>query len=407
MAAPPIFCGECPLSVENGRDGMRTLSPRASIRELPLARSLALAAMAVLFIVADWLPDNPYVDPDHAELWLALGFGAASLVLALRDRAATIDVAWRKRLILFTVAAIVSMVSAEYLTRALFRDVTTSSDNGGYFSRRWYQSGAVQTNTFGFRERQFDPAKAPGVYRVAVVGDSFTFGNGIRQQDRYSDLVQSRLPSHFEVLNFGVAGANTPEHRAMVGRLLREMHPDFILLQWYVNDTEDDDAIGRPTFAPLMPYRPLHNWLNNSSALYTVANMQWTETQVALGMSVSYTDYLKRRLGDPHSPDSIRDRNLLRDLIAIAQHANVPIGIVLFPDTAGDLGDRYPFGYLHRRVLDVCAERGITCLDLLKDFAPIKDRQSLWANRLDHHPSARANAIAAERILETFAPAWR
>jgi hypothetical protein len=168
----------------------------------------------------------------------------------------------------------VSLLSAEYVTRVLFRDVTTSSDNGGYFSRRWYQSGEVRNNTFGFRERQFDPAKAPGVYRVAVVGDSFTFGNGIRQQDRYSDLVQSRLPSHFEVLNFGIPGANTPEHRVMVQRLVRDVHPDFILLQWYVNDAEDDDSIGRPVFAPLLPYRPLHNWLNDSSALYTVANMQ-------------------------------------------------------------------------------------------------------------------------------------
>jgi lysophospholipase L1-like esterase len=385
---------------------MRTLSAPVSVGELSLARSLVLATMAVLFLVADWLPDNPYVDPDHVELWLALGFGAASLVLALRDRDATITAAWRNRLILLMIAGTVSLLSAEYVTRVLFRDVTTSSDNGGYFSRRWYQSGEVRNNTFGFRERQFDSAKAPGVYRVAVAGDSFTFGNGIRQQDRYSDLVQSRLPSHFEVLNFGIPGANTPEHRVMVQRLVRDVHPDFILLQWYVNDAEDDDSIGRPVFAPLLPYRPLHNWLNNSSALYTVANMQWAETQVALGMSESYTDYLHRRLGDPHSPDSIRDRDLLRDLIATAQQAHVPIGIVLFPDTAGKLDDRYPFAYLHQRVLDVCTERGITCVDLLKDFAAIKDRQSLWANRLDHHPSGRANAIAAERILEAFSPAW-
>ena len=210
---------------------MRTLSAPASVRELSLARSLVLATMAVLFLVADWLPDNPYVDPDHVELWLALGFGAASLVLALRDRDATITAAWRNRLILLMIAGTVSLLSAEYVTRVLFRDVTTSADNGGYFSRRWYQSGEVRNNTFGFRERQFDSAKAPGVYRVAVVGDSFTFGNGIRQQDRYSDLVQSRLPSHFEVLNFGIPGANTPEHRVMVQRLVRDVHPDFILLQ--------------------------------------------------------------------------------------------------------------------------------------------------------------------------------
>jgi hypothetical protein len=123
-------------------------------------------------------------------------------------------------------------------------------------------------------------------------------------------------------------------------------------------------------------------------------------------MTSSYTDYLERRLGDPRSPDSIRDRSLLEDLIVSAQRANVGIGIVLFPDTAGDLGARYPFGYLHERVLDVCSDRRITCLDLRSDFAAVRDRQSLWANRLDHHPSAKANAIAAERMLQTYSPVW-
>jgi hypothetical protein len=368
---------------------------------------MLLAAMAGLLLAADWLPDNPYIDPDIVEFCLALGFGATALVLAFRDRASHVDVAvWRNRLLLITITLTASAIGAEYATRFIFRDVTTSSDNGGFFSRRWYQRGEVTTNALGFRERAFDPIKPAGIYRIAAVGDSFTFGNGIRQQERYSDVLQAQLPSHFEVLNFGVAGANTPEHRLLVQRLLRDVHPDFILLQWYVNDVEDDDAIGRPSFRALMPYRPLHNWLNNTSALYTVANMQWAETQVTLGMTTSYTDYLQRRLGDPHSPDSIRDRDLLRDLVSSAQRAQVPIGIVLFPDTAGDLGEGYPFAYLHERVLDVCRERGITCLDLREDFARIKDRQSLWANRLDHHPSAKANAIAAERILQTFSPAW-
>lgn len=363
--------------------------------------------MAILLLVADWLPDNPIVDPDILEFWLAAGFGAAAFILALRDRGARINwIALRNRLVLLSITVFICLVGAEYVTRFVFRNVTTSSDNGGYFSRRWYRLGEVHENSMGFRGRQFDPVKPAGVYRIAAVGDSFTFGNGIRQADRYSEVLQSRLPSHVEVLNFGVAGANTPEHRRLVKRLLTDVHPDFIVLQWYVNDVEDDDSSDRPRFRNLIAYHPLHNWLNNASALYTVANMKWAEMQVAFGLSTSYVDYLKRRLGDPQSPDSIRDRNLMTDLIASAQQANVGIGIVLFPDTAGDLGDHYAFGYLHDRVLDVCNARGITCVDLRKDFAGIRDRQSLWANQLDHHPSARANAIAAERILQTYSSKW-
>ena len=300
----------------------------------------------------------------------------------------------------------ISAAAAEYATRIIFRDVTTSSDNGGFFSRRWYRSDPVHQNAAGFRGREFTPQKPAGVYRIAIVGDSFTYGNGVRQEDRYSDLLQRELPAHIEVLNFGTAGANTPEHLATVTKLLQEVHPDFVLLQWYVNDVEDDDAVGRPRSSPLMPIRAWHNWLNDNSALYTIANMQWAETQVALGLTESYTEYLKQHLADPNGPDAARDTGLLRQLIARCKDANVPIGIILFPDTAGPMDKTYAFGFLHDRVLATCDNMQLTCIDLRQDFAAIKDRRSLWASRLDHHPSAKANEIAAERILQTYSGQW-
>ena len=273
--------------------------------------------------------------------------------------------------------------------------------------------GYAIINAAGFRDGDRTLDKPDPVYRIAVLGDEYSEAAPVALRDTWWWQLEAKLqycgfrPGKLvEVLNFGVAGANTPEHRHLVEKLLDDVHPDFILLQWYVNDVEGDDSSGRPSFRPLAPFRPLHNWLNNNSALYTVANMQWAETQVALGMTKSYIAYLHDRFADPGSADSVRDRELLNDLILKTQQAHVPMGIVLFPDTAGTLDDRYPFGYLHDRVLALCSERGITCLDLRSAFAPIKDLQTLWANRLDHHPSARANAIAAEKILETYSGVW-
>lgn len=389
--------------------GMRLpMDSSFSLKTVPPGRAIVLATFAILLLAADWLPDNPYVDPDRLEFTLSVALGVSAVVIALRDRASTADVRrWGARTLLSVGMLAISVAMAEPVTRFIFRDVTTSSDNGGFFSRRWYRTGAVHLNSAGFRERAFTPEKAAGTYRIAVVGDSFTFGNGVRAEDRYSDILQSRLPDHIEVLNFGAAGANTPEHRSLVEHLLATTHPDFVLLQWYVNDVEDDDSSARPTFHPLMPVRAIHNWLNNSSALYTVANMQWAESQVALGMTGSYPEYLQRRLGDPNSADSQTDRTLLLDLIARCRRAGVPLGIVLFPDTAGaDLGAGYPFAYLHERVLDICRTQSLTCLDLRNDFSKVKDHRLLWTNRLDHHPSALANEIAAERILDTFATKW-
>ena len=43
----------------------------------------------------------------------------------------------------------------------------------------------------GLSRPRVHTGKDPGVYRIAVVGDSFTYGNGVRQEDRYSDLAAS------------------------------------------------------------------------------------------------------------------------------------------------------------------------------------------------------------------------
>jgi hypothetical protein len=80
--------------------------------------------------------------------------------------------------------------------------------------------------------------------------------------------------------------------------------------------------------------------------------------------------------------------------------------MVLFPDFGEDLGPAYPYAFLHERVLAFCRETGVTCLDLRDTFARVHDRRSLWVSPFDHHPSARANEMAAVRILEAFRAEW-
>ena len=328
---------------------------------------------------------------------------AISIRLRLSDAAFR---AGRNRIILLAVSCAVTALAAEAATRFLFRNVTTGSDNGGFFSLRWARGGHVQTNALGFRERSFSMEKPPGAYRIAVVGDSFTFGNGLEADERYTERLQAWLPHGYEVLNFGAPGANTPQHLHTLRSRVLPANPDFVLLQWFVNDIEGDSVEGRPLIHPLLPSRAAHNWLQAHSALYTVANMRWGEMQVASGMAGSYVDYLKARAGDPQSADARRDAETLKKIIGEVRSQGRAIGIVLFPDPGPDLGESYPFAFLHDHVINVCRESGVPCLDLRQDFAAIPDRRSLWVSPFDHHPSARANEIAAVRILEVFRPYW-
>jgi lysophospholipase L1-like esterase len=370
-------------------------------------RQVILIATAIMLVAADAYYATMHVEPESLVLPLTMALGGFALVFSLRDRtdAATLG-RWRNRALLMLFTLAISIAFAEAATRVIFRDVTTTSDNQGYFTRRWAEADRPQINAGGFRERSFPEVKAPGTYRIAAVGDSFTYGNGIRNDERYTEILQAKLPNTFEVLNFGTAGANTPQHLHAVANVVLPLKPDFVILQWYINDVEGHHSAGRPTYHSLLPFNRLHGWLIDSSAFYAVANMQWAQWQVALGMTPTYADYLRGRMGDPNGPDAREDRAALVAVIEACRRQGVPVGMVLFPDTGAPIDANYPFGYLHDRVLETCREQGITCVDLREDFALVKDRQSLWANRLDHHPSGRANTIAAIRMLAAFSPQW-
>jgi lysophospholipase L1-like esterase len=99
----------------------------------------------------------------------------------------------------------------------------------------------VHHNSWGFREQEFEMSKPRGVYRIAVIGDSFTYGQGIPEEDRFTELMEKFLNDQmkkYEVLNFGRGGAQTVDEVATLRNIVLRMNPDFILLQWFVNDFE-------------------------------------------------------------------------------------------------------------------------------------------------------------------------
>lgn len=381
----------------------------APARTVPKVAAILVAVAALLLILDDTLAAHRDADADLIAMVLALVIGGTAVVTALGPArlASALARQWRHialGLAVSTVVTVVALVAAEYATRWLYRDITTTSDDRGYFSHRW-QRTALSLNTHGFRDREFPESKPAGVFRVAVLGDSFAYGNGIAAEKRFSDLLRNALPSGIEVLNFGVPGDNTSQLVSELRTRAARFAPNFVLVQWFVNDVEGDSR-ERPRYQPFLPFPAVHDWLHESSAVYTLFDTWWTRRQVAGLSGPSYADYMRSRYGDPQSEAARLDRQALRALLAEAETRHIRMGFVLFPDTAYDLGDAYPFEFLHARMQAFCTERGLTCLDLRPDFAGVRNRQSLWANRLDTHPGVLANAIAAARIVQTFESQW-
>jgi carbamoyltransferase len=70
----------------------------------------------------------------------------------------------------------------------------------------------IRTNAAGFRsDVEFVKERTPGKFRALVFGDSQTAGDGVPNQQRYSELLAARIPN-LEMYNYGLPGSSTDQH---------------------------------------------------------------------------------------------------------------------------------------------------------------------------------------------------
>jgi hypothetical protein len=170
-------------------------------------------------------------------------------------------------------AAALTVLLFEFLLRAM-----------GFSAPVWYQPDAnlgwtlrpqmeawftaegrarVHTNSAGLRNRELDVAKAAGIYRVAILGDSYSEAMQVDMDKAYWSVLEKQLTrcayqpgKRVEVINFGVSGFGTGQQYLILQSKVLSYKPDLVLLQFTNgNDVMDnskalDDEKLRPFFLP-------------------------------------------------------------------------------------------------------------------------------------------------------------
>ncbi|HEB87124.1 MAG TPA: SGNH/GDSL hydrolase family protein, partial [Gammaproteobacteria bacterium] len=285
---------------------------------------------------------------------------------------------------------VLALVVAEFGVRFAYRDVTTTADNESYFSDRWHEN--VRYNSLGFREREFDTDKSPGTYRIAVIGDSFAYGQGIEEQERFSNLLENWLNEQsadreYEVLNFARPGYETLDEIDVLEKTVLRINPDFVLLQWYINDVQghESEKYEAGQSLNLVPHR-----LRRRSALFYLIHEQIARFT---SPGTSFDDYQVAEFGDEQSPASVAAKGTLQAFVRACKNRGIAVGIVVFSES---YFRETPLDFLADRVLALCEEESIPCVDMRGKLLEYKEGRKLWASRLDPHPSAFANKLTAE-----------
>lgn len=94
----------------------------------------------------------------------------------------------------------------------------------------------IATSSQGLRDRVY-PAKAPGEYRIVLLGDSFTWGHGLTEDQvisrRMERLLSREGPPRITVINCGVGGYAPAQERHFLRKRGLPLSPDLVVLQLY------------------------------------------------------------------------------------------------------------------------------------------------------------------------------
>ena len=267
--------------------------------------------------------------------------------------------------------------------------------------------GFKPLNQQGFYGDDFKQEKPEGVLRIACLGDSVTFG---RPEGNYPEILkeilnQAGLGKEFQVYNFGVPGYSSWQGKNLLGMVLKEYKPDWVIISYVWNDHwrargfSDSEQVLRsePT---LVKFRDLISYLR----IYQLVNWSMVKLGVSAGeekFRVPINEY----------------RENLKEMVEMGKNggakiifATAPsgIGLAQLPDYFEHLGflkkgDSLP--ELHNQynqvLLKVAKEQGVEILDLdllfqkngVKNFFDHPDKDII-------HPNRKGLELMAEAISE-------
>lgn len=172
----------------------------------------------------------------------------------------------------------------------------------------------VKTNSDGFRDKEYLQQKPAGAKRVVVLGDSFTWGWGVEQEEIFCEVAEKNLTGT-EFLNLGQNSYGTAQEFLILKNLGMKYSPDFTVVAFFPNDIMDNAGRNpkRPTFnlqngnlAKVQSPKPLtfaqkaQKFLNDSFVLYSLIDYRLSLLRTLRTDPIAYDGFDKYLLKDFH-----------------------------------------------------------------------------------------------------------
>jgi hypothetical protein len=248
----------------------------------------------------------------------------------------------------------------------------------------------------------YNPNKPAGAYRIAVIGDSFTFAPFMQFTDTFSYKLEQMLkvsgsPRNVEVINYGVPAYSTSHEIDTTKQAIKE-GADLIILQITLNDPEI--KAHRPSgltenmkdrFGPMKLKGPIRKLAKHWKTLgFVLTRLHNSQTHQA------YIDYFTSLFMEDKTWKPFTES--MNNLVSLAKTSNTPIVAVVFPLFGMPMDDTYPFYPIHTKVKDLMTSLAVPNLDVSEIYKGIPLEHLQVIPGVDRHPNEIAHRMAAEHI---------
>lgn len=294
-------------------------------------------------------------------------------------------------------------------------------ENGFIDGKLFTWGHEVVVNNFGFRDGEIISPKPEGIYRIIVLGDSLTWGAGLSESQRYTNLAEKQLQKKYpdkniEVLNFGISGGPMIAHHQILEQLKEHIEADLIVVGFCLNDPQpksQDYSIEREQYSQKLSIlfrvlKSMHAYMPNLTI--KIEKSIWTLLE-RMELVPYWYDALDR-VYIKNSNEWMAFSSALEGIYDISNELDLPppLFIVLNQGSSTILPTYYKdpdpilkkFVGWYNQAENEAKSIGFIAINHTEEFGKELNGAVLGVNILDGHPSYEENKIYANKLVESI-----
>jgi lysophospholipase L1-like esterase len=259
-----------------------------------------------------------------------------------------------------------------------------------------------RTNSDGFRGREFDHEVPPGIFRIVLIGDSYTMGWKVAEEDTYAARLETALSAaggnRFEVLNFGLSGLNI---RQVILRLQRNglaYEPNLIVYGYTLNDAFQ--RVGAKDGLAEQRHAQLNEWSRYQHSPSHLVRAFWPRWVGLRNSIIRPKGSLERTLEDNYSDPVVSARidQSLGALAGIGRKRDICV-VMLVHTAIASLRTSHPFETIYDRMERAARKHGIHVVQSYPYYR-WNDSSALRISAIDTHPNAEGHRLLADALFD-------